>query len=52
MKNMLMERRIKEAKASYVREIGEIEKKHFKTYGNRTMSLRELDELCGMKNQP
>ncbi len=40
----------KEASAKYAKKILAIEKRHFKKYGSRTMSLRELDGLCRMKN--
>jgi len=36
-----------EVKESYVKKILKIEKEHFKKYGHRKMSLKELDELFG-----
>ena len=37
----------KDANGEYVKKILEIEEGHFKKYGKRKMSLKELDELCG-----
>jgi hypothetical protein len=37
----------KDANGEYVKKILDIEERHFKKYGNRKMSLKELDELCG-----
>ena len=37
----------KDANGEYVKKILEIEERHFKKYGNRKMSLKELDALCG-----
>ena len=40
----------KEATEEYVKKIGEIADNHFKKYGKRKMSLKELDKLCGIDN--
>lgn len=40
----------KEASAKYAKKLLAIEKRHFEKYGNRTMSLKELDAICGIKN--
>jgi len=40
----------KEATDEYVKKMGEIADSHFKKYGHRTMSIEELDKLCGIKN--
>ena len=37
----------KDANGEYVKKILEIEGGHFKKYGNRRMTLKELDALCG-----
>ena len=37
----------KDANGEYVKKILDIEERHFKKYGNRKMSLKDLDELCG-----
>lgn len=39
----------KQAKPEYVKKILEMEKNHFKKYGRRKMSIKELDKLCGVK---
>jgi len=36
----------KEAKDEYIKELIEIDKKHLRKYGNRKMTLKELDKLC------
>lgn len=38
----------KEATDEYVKKLLEIEEKHFKKHGKRKMSVKELDELCGV----
>jgi len=38
----------KEANDQYVKNVLEISEKHMKKYGNRTMTLKELDALCEM----
>ena len=38
----------KEPKEEYLKKILEIDKKHMKKYGNKRMSLKELDKLCGV----
>ena len=40
----------KEATDEYVKKMGDMVDRHFKKYGHRTMSLKELDKLCGIKN--
>ena len=37
----------KDANGEYVKKILEIEEHHLKKYGNRKMSLKDLDALCG-----
>lgn len=37
----------KDANGEYVKKILEIDERHFKKYGNRKMTLKELDALCG-----
>lgn len=37
----------KDANGEYVKKILEIEGNHLKKYGNRKMSLKDLDALCG-----
>lgn len=37
----------KEANEEYIKKIIDVTKKHFKKYGNKKMSLQELDRLCG-----
>jgi hypothetical protein len=37
----------KDANGEYVKKVLEIEERHFKKYGRRKMTLKELDELCG-----
>jgi len=37
----------KDANGEYVKKILDIEERHFKKYGNRKMSLKDLDALCG-----
>jgi hypothetical protein len=37
----------KDANGEYVKKILDIEERHFKKYGMRKMSLKELDALCG-----
>jgi hypothetical protein len=36
----------KEAKDGYLRELLKIEERHFKKYGNKAMTIKELDALC------
>ena len=36
----------KEANDEYIKKIIEIDEKHLKKYGNKKMSLKELDKLC------
>jgi len=36
----------KEAKDAYIKRLIEIDERHLKKYGNRKMSLKELDKLC------
>lgn len=36
----------KEAKDEYIKELIEIDKNHMKKYGNKKMTLKELDKLC------
>jgi len=38
----------KEAKDEYIKKILEIDERHVKKYGNRKMTLKELDKLCGV----
>lgn len=38
----------KEANDGYVKKILEIEKKHFQKYGQRKMTIQELDKICGL----
>ena len=38
----------KEPKEEYLKKILKIDKRHMKKYGNKRMSLKELDELCGV----
>ncbi|MBS3142080.1 DUF2683 family protein [Candidatus Woesearchaeota archaeon] len=38
----------KEANDAYIKKILEVEEKHIQKYGKRKMSLKELDELCGV----
>ena len=38
----------KEASEDYVKKIGEIADRHFKKYGNKKMSLQELDSICSI----
>ncbi|MBI4095231.1 MAG: DUF2683 family protein [DPANN group archaeon] len=40
----------KEAKDEYIKKIIEIEKKHIAKYGQKKMTLAELDRLCGISN--
>jgi len=37
----------KDANGEYVKKILDIEERHLKKYGNRKMSLKDLDALCG-----
>jgi hypothetical protein len=37
----------KEANDEYVKKVLWIEERHLKKYGNRKMTLKELDALCG-----
>ena len=37
----------KDANGEYVKKILDIEERHFKKYGKRKMTLKQLDELCG-----
>ena len=36
----------KEASEEYIKKIIAITKKHFENYGNKKMTLQELDKLC------
>jgi len=38
----------KEPKEEYIKELLEISDSHFKKYGHKKMTLKELDELCGV----
>ncbi|MDO8656646.1 MAG: DUF2683 family protein [Nanoarchaeota archaeon] len=38
----------KEANEQYVKRIIEIEKKHLQKYGQRKMTLHELDKICNL----
>ncbi len=38
----------KEANDQYVKKVLEISNRHMKKYGNRKMTLKELDALCEM----
>ncbi len=38
----------KEANDEYLKKIIETEKKHFLKYGQRKMTLRELDKICNL----
>jgi NAD dependent epimerase/dehydratase family enzyme len=38
----------KEANEEYIKKLIDIEKEHIKKYGNKKLSLKELDELCGV----
>lgn len=38
----------KEASDEYVKKINKMCDKHFKKYGYKKMSLKELDKLCGL----
>lgn len=38
----------KEAKDEYLKKIIEIEKKHLQKYGQRRMTLQELDKICDL----
>lgn len=38
----------KEVRDEYIKEIIKIEKEHFKKYGYRKMSIKELDKLCDL----
>ena len=38
----------KEANDQYVKKVLETAERHMKKYGNRKMTLKELDALCGM----
>ncbi|MBS3166386.1 DUF2683 family protein [Candidatus Woesearchaeota archaeon] len=38
----------KEAKDEYLKKIIEIEKKHLQKYGQRKMTLQELDHICDL----
>ena len=40
----------KEATDEYIKKMGEIVDKHTKKYGRKTMTLKELDKLCGIKD--
>lgn len=35
-----------EAKDDYIKKVLEIDERHIKKYGNRKMTLKELDKLC------
>ena len=39
----------REASDAYVKKLLSLEEKHFKKYGRKKMSLKELDELCGVR---
>ena len=36
----------REAKDQYIKKILEIDERHMKKYGNKSMSLKELDKFC------
>ena len=36
----------KEAKDEYIKKLIEIDSRHLKKYGNKKMTLKELDNLC------
>jgi len=38
----------KEANDQYIKRLIEIDENHIKKYGNRKMTLKELDKLCGV----
>ena len=38
----------KEANDEYLKKILETEKKHFQKYGQRKMTLKELDKICDL----
>lgn len=38
----------REVSDEYVKKIIDIDEKHLKKYGKRKMSIKELDELCGV----
>lgn len=38
----------KQANDEYVKKLINIEKEHLKKYNSKNMSLKELDELCGV----
>ena len=37
---------IKEAKDEYIKKLIDIDNRHLKKYGNKKMTLKELDKLC------
>ena len=39
----------KEANDEYVKKIIEIDARHIKRYGNRKMTIKELDRICEVK---
>ena len=38
----------KEANDAYIKNILETEKRHLKKYSHRKMTIKELDEICGL----
>ena len=40
----------KEASDEYIKKLLEIDKRHMKLHKNRTMTIEELDKLCGVDN--
>lgn len=40
----------KEANGEYIKKLLEIDKRHMKFHKNRTMTIKELDKLCGVDN--
>ncbi len=39
----------KEASDEYIKKIIEIDERHMKKYGRKSMGIRELDKLCGVE---
>ena len=39
----------KEASEEYIKKITQMKDNHFKKYGRRKMTLKELDQICGLK---
>jgi hypothetical protein len=39
----------KEASDEYIKKIIKIDERHMKKYGRRSMSIKELDKLCGVE---